>query len=308
MDGMIVIVLQSAVTAAVPLLLAGTGELIAERAGIINVGIEGLMLCGCIAAFAGGVLSGSPWIGLGAALIASMVLAALFAVATVWARTEQIVTGMAVNLLAVGVSGTAWRILQARGFDQLPASAGWERLHVPFLGDVPLLGPIVMDHYALWFVAVALIAVLAWLDRRTRAGLIIRALGDAPAACAAAGIDVRRWRIGALIFAGALAGAAGAYLSIMRTHGFAPDMTGGQGFLVLALVIFGRWRLRGLLLGCLLFGLLDAVQQQLQGAGFTNTVPWQWFRMLPYVAALVALAAWRRGGAGPVFLGRPWGG
>ena len=298
--------LQQGLLGAVPLALAGSGELAAQRAGVINVGIEGLMLAGCSAGFAVAALTGNAWLGLGAAILAGSLLAAGFAWATVIGRADQIVCGMAVNLLAVGISGTAWAALQGAGRGQLADGAGFSPVAIPGLGSLPMIGEVLAGQYGLAYIAVALALGLGWILARTRAGLIVRALGDAPDACAAAGVRVRRWRVGTVIFAGACAGAAGAYLSLMRVHGFAPEMTGGQGFLVLALVVFGRWRVGGLLAGCLLFGLLDALQQHLQGSGMNAVVPYQVFKALPYVAALVALAALSRSAPGPARLGQVW--
>ena len=308
-DLLLVAVAAQAVTAAVPLVVAGLGELAAERAGVINIGIEGLMLAGCIGGFAGAALTGSAWIGLLVAVVAGSALALLFAAATVLGRADQIVAGMAINLLAVGGSGTVWMALQARGLADLPQTAGFARAPVgDAVRDLPLLGPLLFDQYALMWVAVGLVGLAWWALRATRAGLVLTGLGEAPDACAAAGVDVRRWRMVVLIAAGALAGLAGAYLSIMRIHGFTPLMTGGMGFVVLALVIFGRWRVGGLVGGCLGFGALDSLQQHLQGSGLNNVVPYQVFKALPYVVALIALALLSRGRGGPAALGRPWPG
>lgn len=304
-DLLLVAVAAQAVTAAVPLILAGLGELAAERAGVINIGIEGLMLAGCIGGFAGAVLTGSAWVGLLVAVAAGMALALLFAAATVLGRADQIVAGMAINLLAVGGSGTAWMVLQARGLGDLPQSAGFARAPVgDLLGTLPVVGPLLFDQYVLMWVAAALTVAAWWGLRATRAGLVLTGLGEAPDACVAAGVNVRRWRVLVLVAAGVLAGLAGAYLSIMRTHGFTPLMTGGMGFVVLALVIFGRWRVGGLVAGCLGFGAIDSLQQQLQGSGLTSVVPYQVFKALPYVVALIALAMLSRGRGGPAALGR----
>ena len=309
--GMATDIAAQAVTAAVPLVLAGCGELVAERSGTLNIGIEGLMLAGCCAGFAAVACGAPPWLGLTAAVAAGMALAGLFALATVWGRADGIVAGMAINLIAAGGSGAAYQLLQSHQRDQLAPGQGFARSGLPGLGHaldgVPLLGPVLGDQYLLAYVAMALVGALAWALRRTRAGLIVRALGDAPDACAAAGVRVRVWRGGCLLFAGACAGAAGAYLSIMRTHSFVPLMTGGQGFVVLALVIFGRWRLSGLVLGCLAFGALDSLQQHLQGLGLNAVVPYQLFKALPFVVALAALAIMARSAAGPRELGRSWG-
>jgi ABC-type uncharacterized transport system permease subunit len=315
-DAVVMAIAAQAVTAAVPLLLAGLGELVAQRAGVLNVGIEGLMLTGCIGGYLGAVLSGSAFVGLLVAVLAGAVLALLFALVTVRLRCDQIVAGMAINLLAVGLSGTAWLVAQGHGYGDLPASAGFARSGLALFGadaaawlaGLPVLGPLLFAQYGLFHVTVLLALALWWLLRATRAGLILRALGEAPDACAAAGIDVLRWRLLAVVVAGACAGAAGAYLSIMRTHGFTPLMTGGAGFLVLALVIFGRWSVPGLLAGCLLFGALDSLQQHLQGSGLNDVVPYQAFKALPYVVALLALAVLRKANAGPSALGQPWPG
>lgn len=298
--------LRQATLAATPLALAGVGELVAQRSGVINVGIEGLMLTGCIAGFAVGAATGDGWLALAAAIAAGAALAGVFAVATVVARADQIVCGMAVNLIAVGASGAAWAELQRRDLAELPAGAGFAPIRVPGLADLPLIGPAFFDQYGLLWATLALAALLAWGLRRTRAGLIVRALGDEPAACAAAGVRVRLWRAGCVAFGGACAGAAGAWLSTMRVHGFNPEMTGGAGFLVLALVIFGRWRFGGLLAGCLLFGLIEAAQQRLQGSGWNALVPWQLLKAAPYLAALAALTVLARSAAGPARLAEPW--
>ena len=174
------------------------------------------------------------------------------------------------------------------------------------VGAIPLIGPLLSEQYGLAYAALALCALVRWALLGTRAGLVVRALGEAPQACAAAGFSVRTWRSGCVLFAGGCAGAAGAYLSIMRTHTFVPLMTGGKGFLVLALVIFGRWRIAGLVAGCLCFGALDGLQEGLQGGGFGRLVPYQALQALPYLVALLALALRGRAAEAPPQLGRAW--
>ena len=301
-----VVIGAQAVLVATPLLLAGLGELYAERCGVLNLGIEGMMLTGCIAAFAVTAMTGNPWLGLGAAMAAAIVLGVVFAVLAITAKADQIVAGMAVNLLAFGVSGTVWQVLQQRDLDQL--QAGFERgwTEITWLEQLPLLGPWLFGQYGLTPVVIGVALVLAWVLARTRVGLAVTALGEEPAAAAAAGISVRRWRWCAVLAAAACAGAAGAFLSIMRTHAFVPHMTGGMGFVVLALVMFGRWRVGWLAGGCLLFGVAEAVQQQAQSLPAARAVPYQLFQMLPYVVALAALALLSRSRPGPAALGRPW--
>lgn len=301
-----VVIGAQAVLVATPLLLAGLGELYAERCGVLNLGIEGMMLTGCIAAFAVTAVTGNPWLGLGAAMAAAIVLGAVFAVLAITAKADQIVAGMAVNLLAFGATGTVWQLLQQRGLDQL--NVGFERgwTEVTWLEQLPLIGPWLFGQYGLTPVVIGVALALAWVLARTRLGLAVTALGEEPAAAAAAGISVRRWRWYAVLMAAACAGAAGAFLSIMRTHAFVPHMTGGMGFVVLALVMFGRWRVGWLAGGCLLFGVAEAVQQQAQSLPAARAVPYQLFQMLPYVVALAALALLSRSRPGPAALGRPW--
>jgi general nucleoside transport system permease protein len=282
------VLLEQTVLTAAPLVLAGLGETLVERSGVLNLGIEGMMLTGCIAGFAAASISGNPWLGLGCALAAGAGMAAIFAIATVWAKADQIVCGMALNLLALGGSGTVWQLLQAHGHADLGATAG-------FSGPWSMVWAAGLWSCAAW-----------WMLRTTRAGIVLRALGEAPVACAAAGIDVRWWRTATLLHGGICAGTAGAYLSLMRTHSFVPEMTGGSGFLVLALVIFGRWTILGLVAGCLLFGAVEALQQHLQGRGMTAALPWQLFKAAPYVVALIALAMVAKGRPGPAALSQPW--
>lgn len=302
-----VTIAAQALTAATPLLLAGCGELVAERAGVLNIGIEGLMLTGCIAGFAVAAASGNGWLGMAAAIGAAMVMGAGFALLAITARTDQIVAGMAINLIAVGGSGTVWRILQEHALTNLPPGAGFARGWAgAALVDVPVVGPWLFDQYGLTLATGILAGGLWWLLRRTRLGVVLQALGELPDAAAAAGEPVRAWRWSAVLFAAACAGAAGAFLSIMRTHAFVPEMTGGKGFVVLALVMFGRWRIAWLVAGCLLFGVADSVQQQLQSLPGSRAVPYQVFQVLPYLVALTALACLSRSAPGPAALGKPW--
>ncbi len=318
-ENIVTFLAQQMIAAAVPLVMAGIGELVAELAGVINIGIEGLMLTGCIAAYTA-ASCGYGSIGLCAGILGAMALAAMFATVAVSGRADQIVCGAAINILAVGASGTAWAVFQnwRQKHDMsvsLPHGAGFHKWPLPFLSRTPFFGPALFDQYTLCYVTILLGILVWWLLRYARLGLIIRSLGDFPEACQAAGIRVRAWRWGAVLFAGGCAGAAGAYLSIMRTHSFAADMTGGQGFVVLALVIFGRWNLFGLTAGCLLFGFINALQQVLQTARYTahnrlleslQHIPFQWFQMLPYAAALLALAVMAKNRPGPRALGRAW--
>ena len=318
-ENIVTFLAQQMVAAAVPLVIAGIGELVAELAGVINIGIEGLMLMGCIAAYVGAG-GGYGSVGLAVGVLAGMAMAAIFACVSISGRADQIVCGAAINIFALGASGTVWTVYRhwRHRHDlsaSLPHGAGFHKWALPYLGHPPFFGRVIFDQYSLFYGGVLLGFAVWFMLRFTRMGLIIRSLGESPEACQAACIRVRAWRWGAVLFAGGCAGAAGAYLSIMRTHAFASDMTGGQGFVVLALVIFGRWSLTGLTIGCLFFGLINALQQVLQTARYTahnalleslRHIPFQLFQMLPYLAALLALAVLSRNRPGPQALGQPW--
>jgi simple sugar transport system permease protein len=299
-------ILHQSLTAATPLLLAGAGELVAERTGVLNIGIEGLMIAGALAAYAAVTTTGHTHAALPAAIAAGVLLAALFALVTIYAKADQIVAGAALNLLAFGASTAAWRSL-----DQLPKPATppafYEPYALPYLSRIPLLGDLLFTQYGLFYATLLLTLALYLLLKFTRLGLIVTALGDAPDAADAMGIRVRRSRALALLFAGACAGAAGAYLSTMRNHSFQINMTAGRGFLVLALVIFARWSLPGLFAATLLFGALDALQSTLASLpGATSRIPHQLFEMLPYATTLLALACLSTNNASPLHLTKPW--
>jgi ABC-type uncharacterized transport system permease subunit len=256
-------------------------------------------------------MAGSAWAAIPAAMIAGILFAAIFALASVRFRADQIVIGTAINILAVGASTTGGRILQqymhpADGPERV-APPLFEPLAIPFLQGIPFVGPALFNQYGLFYVTIALGIGLYVLLHHTRFGLVIRALGDAPDAADAAGIRVLSWRAVLVLSAGALAGLAGAYLSTMRGHSFQIRMTGGQGFLVLALVIFGRWSIPGLIAGTLVFGALDALQAWLASMpDATQKIPYQLFHMLPYAATLVALALLSKNTSAPLQLAKPW--
>jgi general nucleoside transport system permease protein len=308
------LILQQAATSATPLLVAGFGELPAQRAGVINVGIEGTMLMGAVTAYAAAVISGSAAAAFPAAMVVGLAMGALFALATVWCRADQIVTGTALNILAAGASMTiAGMLQQTMQRQHMAVPPLYERLSFSWLGAIPGVGgwlETIFSQYALFYVAIVLAGLLYVVLTYSRLGLMVRGLGDAPDACDAAGIRVRWARTVLLLWAGAASGAAGAYLSTMRNHDFVNGMTSGQGFLVLALVIFGRWNIAGFVAGVLAFSVLDGFQ-----SFFTSTPTGQeWvapqyrhlFDMLPYLATLAALGVLSKSRGGPLCLGRPW--
>jgi len=276
---------------AAPLVLAALAGLYSERAGVIALGLEGMMLMGAFAAAAVAALTGSPWPGLGAALAAGTALALLHGAACVGRGGDQVVSGVALNMLAAGLTATlasAWFGMGGQT-PLLPASA-----RVPSPLGVNLL---------IWLAALA-VPTTAWLLARSRFGLRLRAAGDNPAAVESAGVDVAALRYRALAICGALAGLAGAYLSTGLGSGFIRDMTAGKGYLALAALIFGRWKPWPTLLACLLFAGADAAQMRLQGA--LGAVPVQAIQALPYILTVLVLAGVAGAAAAPRAIGRPW--
>jgi general nucleoside transport system permease protein len=293
--------LEAAVRLAAPLLLAALGELVVERAGVVNIGIEGMMLVGAFAAFAGAAAAGSPAAGALAGMIGGAALAALFAAAAVLARADQIVVGTALNLLALGATGLALRALFPDGAVAAPGLADGGSSP---LAAVPVLGAVLFRQGPFVWLSLALCAGVAFFLARTRAGLALRAVGESARSADAEGVPVAAVRIAAVLFGGATAGLAGAILTLSQSHVFTEGMTAGRGFIALAVVIFGRWRPAGVLVAALFFGLASALQFRLQARGLG--IPYPIFLMFPYVVTLAVLAFAAGGGRSPGDLGRPY--
>lgn len=294
-------VLDSATRLAVPLLLAALAGLYSERSGIFDIGLEGKMLMGAFAAGSVSAISGSAWAGLGAAVMISVILALVHGFASITQRGNQIVSGVAINFLASGLTaflGQAW--FQEGG--RTPQLAGAQRftaIQLPgadALRDVPLLGPIyrelISGHNVIVYLALLAVPLTAWVIFRTRFGLRLRAVGENPAAVDTAGISVVWLRYRAVIIAGILCGFAGAYLSLAQSAGFGREMTAGQGYIALAALIFANWRPWRVLGACFLFGLLNAFSIRLQGAVLPGigVVPVQFMQALPYILTVILLA------------------
>jgi len=269
-----------------PILLAALGELLVERTGVLNIGVEGVMLGGAFAAALGAYASGGVAAGVVAAALTGAALALLFAYATVRLGADQIIVGAALNLLALGVTGALYRtLLGATGsalvLPTLPA------IEIPVLRDIPIVGAALFGQHALVYLGLCLTPALAFLLAHTGVGLRLRALGDHPLAAASLGLPVRTGRTVALAAGGALAGLGGAALTLAATNTFVEGITAGRGFIALAVVVFGRWSPWGALGGALLFGLASALQFQFQAAALA--IPYQLFLMLPYVLTLAVL-------------------
>lgn len=278
--------LAAAVRVATPLLLAATGETVAERSGVINLGLEGMMLTGALAATLGASAAG-PWTGLALAVLAGMACAAAFATVTIAARADQIIAGTALTLGAVGLTGTIYRQAYGTGGAGL-ALPTLAPIPIPGLSRIPVLGPALFDQPAPTYIALLALPVVWWVLFRTRPGLALRAAGEGAAMARAAGLRTGLIRTVATIVGGGFAGLAGATLVLAQVGTFAEKMTAGRGYVAIAIVVLGRWHPAGVAVTALLFGAATALQYLFQSLGLA--VPYQLFLMLPYVLTLLALA------------------
>ena len=278
--------LAAAVRVATPLLFAATGETVAERSGVINLGTEGIMLAGALAAALGATAWG-PWAGLAAAMLAGMCLAAVFALIAIGARADQIITGTAITLAAVGLTGTIYRKAYGAAGPGLSLPT-LSDVPVPGLSTIPVIGPAFFNQPAPTYLAVAALPLVWWVLFRTRLGLQLRATGEAAALARAAGVRTGLMRAGATIVGGGFAGLGGATLVLAQVGTFAERMTAGRGYLAIAIVVLGRWHPAGVALAALLFGGATALPFLFQALG--TRAPYQLFLMLPYVLTLLALA------------------
>ena len=292
--------LAAAIRISTPLLLAALGEMLNERAGVINLGVEGAMLAGALAS-ALGAGAGGPWTGVLFAMGAGVMVSGVFAAVAIGARADQIITGTAVTLLAVGLTGTVYRTTFGAGGPGLSLPT-FAPVPVPGLSGIPVLGPALFNQPLLTYLAWLLIPAAGWFLFRSWWGLALRATGESLEAARASGVPVRRIQVAATLTGGALAGLAGATLVLAQVGTFAEKMTGGRGFIAIAIVVLGRWHPGGVLLAALLFGAASALQFALQAMGLD--APYQLFLVLPYLLALVALSGAAGKSRQPAGLGR----
>lgn len=274
-------IITSTVAAATPLTIAALGVLVNERAGVLNLGVEGMMLVGAVAAFAVGVSSGSLLFGYAAAVVAGIAVSLIFAVLALSLQTNQVATGLALALFGVGVSAFMGRPYVGTPIERVPA------LDIPLLSDVPVLGPLLFRYDAVVYGSVLLYVAVSWFLFRSEPGLRLRAIGEAPGVAHSLGYPVIRIRYLAVMFGGAMSGLAGAYLSTALTPMWVEGMSAGRGWIVLALVVFATWRPLRVLLGAYLFGGVTVLQLHAQALGLS--VPSEFLSMLPYVATIVVL-------------------
>lgn len=295
-------ILLTVITASTPLLIAALGELVAERAGVLNLGVEGMMIMGAAAGIAAAITTGSSAAGVAAAILAGIALAAIFGLLVLGLATNQVAAGLALAIFGLGLSG----VLGAP-FVGVPR-AGIGKIEVPFLSDIPFLGPVLFRQDPFVYASFALVIGTAWFLGRTRAGLVLRACGENAAAAHALGYKVLRVRFLALLFGGACAGLAGAYLSLVLTPFWTSGMTSGRGWIALAIVVFASWMPWRAVAGAYLFGGVTILQLHAQGAGVP--IPPQAMAALPYLVTILALVLIMRarggGSTAPAGLGTPF--
>lgn len=273
--------LASTAGAATPLVMASMGELVAERSGVMNLGIEGMMLVGAVIGFMLTLGTGSIGLGLLAAMLAGMGMALVFGFLVLTLQTNQVATGLALTLFGVGLSAFLGRGLVGQ------TVAPMAHLSFPLLSELPFIGPLLFRFDAMVYGSVLLVLAVSWLLAKSRIGLVIRAVGESPHSAHAIGMHVVGLRYGTVLFGGAMAGLGGAYLSLALTPMWVEGMTAGRGWIALAQVVFATWKPRGVMLGAYLFGGVTVLQFHGQGLGLD--VPSEFLSMLPYLATIVVL-------------------
>ena len=276
------LLIAATLNAGTVLAIAALGLLINEKAGVVNLGAEGMMLCAAVAGFAAVVHTGSDTVGFVAGMAVGALLAALFGALVIWLNTNQYATGLALSLFGAGFAAFV-----GVGYvqEKIP-----ERMNValPLLTDIPFIGPALFRQHPMVYLAMALAVVIVWFLFKTRSGLVLRSVGESPESAHALGYPVRRIRLLAVMFGGAMCGLAGAYLSIVYTPSWVEGMVAGKGWIALALTTFATWRPVRVLLGAYLFGGVTMMQFQLQSQGVD--IPSQFLSMAPYIATIVVLA------------------
>ncbi|MBQ4826688.1 MULTISPECIES: ABC transporter permease [unclassified Leisingera] len=276
-----VLLIASLMVAATPLLLAAIGELVVEKSGVLNLGVEGMMITGAIAGFAVAVESGSPLLGFVAAAIAGAALSVLFAILTQFAQANQVASGLSLTLFGLGLSA----LLGQSYVGVKPPQMG--DIHIPVLSDLPVVGPILFGHDIILYFGIVLTAAVWWVLKYSRIGLVLRAVGENHDAAHALGYKVLKIRLMAIMFGGACAGLGGAYISLIRVPQWTEGMTAGIGWIALALVVFASWKPWRALLGAYLFGGVTVVQLNLQAAGVA--IPVEYLAMSPYLITIIVL-------------------
>jgi ABC-type uncharacterized transport system permease subunit len=279
--GMTEAILLTIATAATPLLIAALGELVVERSGVLNLGVEGMMIMGAVGGFAAASLTGNPWIGILIAILFGAITSLAFAFLTLSLAANQVATGLALTILGLGLSGLIGEPFVGQAGIKL------SNISIPVLTDLPLVGPLLFGQDPIFYMSIALVIGVAWFLFRTRFGLTLCSIGDNHISAHALGIPVLRYRYFAVMFGGACAGLAGGHLSLVYTPQWVENMSAGRGWIALALVVFASWRPARVLAGAYLFGAVSIGQLHAQALGVG--VPSQLLTALPYIATIVVL-------------------
>ena len=300
---MAVNILLTIATAATPLLIAAMGELVVERSGVLNLGVEGMMIMGAVTGFAVALASGNPWLGMFAAIVVGALFSLLFGFLVLTIATNQVATGLSLTLLGLGLSGMIGEAFVGQPGVKL------SNLDIPFLTDLPVIGRLLFGQDPIFYLSIALVFGVMWFLFRTRAGLTLRSIGDNHDSAHALGIKVIAYRYGAVAFGGACAGLAGAHLTLVYTSQWIESMTAGRGWIALALVVFASWRPLRVLVGAYLFGAVSIGQLHAQAIGLA--IPPQLLSALPYLATIIVLVIISRNRRltlmnTPASLGRPF--
>ena len=275
------LLIASLMVASTPILLAAIGEMVVEKSGVLNLGVEGMMIVGAVTGFIAAVETGSPFLGFAAAALGAALLSLIFAVLTQFLLSNQVATGLGLTLFGLGVSA-----LMGQGYNGIrpPSTPRWEFFG---LNDLPYVGRVLFNQHPVVYLSLALVVAVWWMLRSTRAGLILRAVGESHDAAHALGYSVRGTRIAAILFGGACAGLGGAFLSLVIVPQWTDGMTAGRGWIALAIVVFASWRAWRVLLGAYLFGGVTVLQLNLQAAGIA--IPVEILSMSPYLITILVL-------------------
>lgn len=299
----IVALLSAAIRLSIPILFAALGGMYSELSGVSNIGLEGIMLVGAFAGVVGSYYTGSQWFGALMAIIFGILIAFIFSIATVNIKINQIVTGVAINLLAIGLTSFFFRAIF--GITTVPITVNnFKALEIPILSGIPILGEIFFKQTVLVYIAFLLVPISYYILYKTSWGLSIRTVGEHPMAADTVGISVDKVRTICVLISGALGGLGGCFLSLGQFNMFVDNMVSGRGFIAVAAVIFGKWNPKGILLASLLFGFADALQIRIQMTGVN--IPYQFLLMFPYLLTIVAVTGIVGRTSSPRALGNPY--
>jgi simple sugar transport system permease protein len=303
--GFIVSLLAGMVRIATPILYGAVGELVVERSGILNLSIEGTMLMGAFVGFLVGFFSGSLWLGIAGAMVAGALMGLVMAFMATTLKVDQTVSGLALNIVSAGLTFYLFRLaFKDVGSENLPSLTTFGVVRIPLLSRIPFLGEIIFSQHALTYLVYILVPIIAFFLYRTKWGLELRSIGENPRAVDMKGINIALRQYLAVMFGGMMSGLGGAFLTLGSAGMFLPDISGGRGWIALAIVIFGNWMPFRIVIGALFYGFIDAFQLSLQAVGVD--LPYQLLLALPYLLTILALVVYRGRSRAPLALGIPY--